>query len=176
MRAADVRTARRRVLDLLEGDTAHALVPANGPPVPPGVWRGMVLAALSARPATLLQTDAGVTPGEAAAFGAGVRAALDAVVLAMDAEATRRRTWAAPADGPKANAPAAVLGDPAPGVEPGRLVVVDGDGAGDPGEQREGLEQADHAGFPVGEPVEAAVLGHHKAAATGRRSGRRWSG
>ncbi|WP_131770945.1 hypothetical protein [Candidatus Protofrankia californiensis] len=130
MRAAEARTAWRRLLDLLEGDTAHGPVPAGGPPAPPGVWRSMVLAALSARPAALLQTGVGVTPGEAAAFGAGVRTALDAVVLAMDAEATRGRTWAAPADGPKANAPAVLLSGPAPGVEPGRLVVVDGDGAG----------------------------------------------
>ncbi len=42
-------------------------------------------------------------------------------------------------------------------------------GTGDAGEQREGLEQADDTGFPVGEPVKAAMLGDDQVAVRRRR-------
>ncbi len=110
---------RRYALALLAAtDEAYDRNPQGEPVLFVSDFRRGLLAVLALTPEALLRAGDGVTEGEALAFLAGQRAALDAAHTALAAQwqphRLRRRV-------PRASA--------AGRAEPGRLVVVDGDGA-----------------------------------------------
>ncbi|WP_322761284.1 hypothetical protein [Frankia sp. Cr2] len=109
---------RRYALALLAADEAYDRNPQGEPVLFVSDFRRGLLAVLALTPEALLRAGDGVTEGEALAFLAGQRAALDAAHTALAAQ------WQP--DMLRRRVPRTSVADT---VEPGRLVVVDGDGA-----------------------------------------------
>ncbi|WP_322750577.1 MULTISPECIES: hypothetical protein [unclassified Frankia] len=109
---------RRYALALLAADEAYDRNLQGEPVLFVSDLRRGLLAVLALTPEALLRSGDGVTEGEALAFLAGQRAALDAAHTALAAQWQSHRL--------RRRVPRATAADT---VEPGRLVVVDGDGA-----------------------------------------------